>query len=170
MVGKTHVIGGVALALATANIVPEFRPDSIGLYGTAIFVSAASFGALLPDVDTDGTVSHYPVFNLCHLFIKLFGVKHRGLTHSLIFTLGFFVLGVILGQVCGTAGFLVGAGITVGVFSHLILDMLNPKGIQLFFPLPINISIAGITTGTLGDFIARITLSVVSVAMLPGIF
>ena len=170
MVGKTHAIGGVAAALATANFVPSFRPDTIGLYGTAIFAATASFGALLSDVDTNGTISHYPVFNLCHLFFKLFGVKHRGMTHSLPFDLVFFVLGVIMGKTLGTAGFLIGAGITVGVFSHIILDMLNPAGVQLFFPLPMKISIGSIKTGGLGDFIVRIVLSIFSVAMLPGLF
>lgn len=170
MIGKTHAIGGVAVALATANFIPAFQPDTVGLYGTAIFVAAASFGALLPDVDTNGTVSHYPGFNLCHLFFKLFGVKHRGMTHSLPFALVFFILGVVMGKTLGTAGFLIGAGITVGVFSHIILDMLNPKGVQLFFPFPMKCSIGSITTGNLGDFIARIALSVLSVVMLPGLF
>lgn len=170
MVGKTHAIGGVAAALATANFIPAFRPNTVGLYGTAIFVAAASFGALLPDVDTNGTISHYPGFNLCHLFCKLLRVKHRGVTHSLLFALVFFVLGIITGKTLGTAGFLIGAGITVGVFSHIILDMLNPKGTQMFYPVPVQFNIGSITTGSLGDSIVRIVLSIFSVAMLPGLF
>lgn len=170
MVGKTHTIGGVAAALATTNFIPAFRPGTVGLYGTAIFVASASFGALFPDVDTNGTISHYPGFNLCHLFFKLLGVIHRGMTHSLPFVLVFYILGVVTGKTLGTAGFLVAAGITVGIFSHIFLDMLNPEGVQLFFPLPMKISIGSIKTGSLGDFIVRIVLSVLSVAMLPGLF
>ena len=170
MVGKTHAIGGVAFALTTSYLIPEFRPGIVGIYGTAIFVASASFGALLPDVDTNGRISHYPVFNLCHLFLRLFGVSHRGMTHSILFALIFFILGVITGKLFGTAGFLIGAGVTVGIFSHILLDMLNPKGVQLFFPLPMRVHLATIATDTLGDFVMRIALCILSIGLLPGLF
>lgn len=170
MMGMTHKIGGVAAALATANFIPAFSPDTVGLYGTAIFVAASSFGALLPDVDTDGTISQYPGFNLCHLFFKLFRVKHRGVTHSLPFALTCFALGVVTGKTLGTASFLIGAGITAGVLSHIILDMLTPKGVQLFFPLPIKCRIGLFKTDTFADFIVSVALSVLSLVMLLRLF
>lgn len=170
MVGRTHCLGGVALSLATANFVSAFSPETVGVYGTAIFVASASFGALIPDVDTNGTVAHYPVFNLIHLFFRLFRVKHRGLTHSALFAMIFLFLGIIFGKIFGVVGFLIGAGITVGVISHIFLDMLNPKGVQLLYPMPLKVSVGKISTDTIGDVITRIFLMVVSFGLVLGLF
>lgn len=38
-------------------------------------------------------------------------------------------------------------GLTLGVLSHILLDMLNPKGVCLFFPWKKKISIGKIRTG-----------------------
>lgn len=171
MVGKTHVIGGVALACATATVCPSLAPSSVGVLGTALFMSGVSFGALLPDIDTNSTVSHYPVFNVISFFARFLKiVHHRGVTHSLLMVIFSLLFGVITGAILGVGGFLFGAGMTIGIISHILLDMLNPTGVQLLYPIPAKISLAGITTGRLGDLVIRLVCLAVVFSCLPKIF
>jgi len=171
MVGKTHIAGGIALACVTASICPAFQFGHIGVVGTALYLSGTSFGAVLSDIDTDSTVSHYPVFNIISLIARIFRiVHHRGITHSLLAVLSSLLFGVLLGTFLGSGGFLFGAGMTIGIVSHIMLDMLNPTGVQLLYPLPMKISLAGITTGKLGDFLVRVGCIFAIIGILPRLF
>lgn len=42
-------------------------------------------------------------------------------------------------------------GLLLGVLSHLILDMLNPMGIRVFYPVGPRIRLAKIRTGSKGE-------------------
>lgn len=118
MKGKAHAIGGL---LSTAGIhlllsyyQSPLSPDLIDLY------LGSFLGSLLPDIDHKksmlGSIFYLPV-------------KHRTLTHSLLFL---FVVSIIVTHHKPSLG----CGIFLGILSHLILDMLSPKssGIMLFYP------------------------------------
>ena len=55
-------------------------------------------------------------------------VKHRGIFHTLL-------LGVILGLVIGFISKWAGIGFFVGYVSHLFLDILTIRGVELFYPI-----------------------------------
>ena len=75
-------------------------------------------GAVLPDIDTGSSF----LGKKFRIFSKL--LEHRTFTHSLIF--------------CALAA-LISPYLFLGVLSHIIMDMCNPKGVQLFYPYGKNI-------------------------------
>lgn len=78
------------------------------------------FGSILPDIDHSGSKLGHMVKPISSL------LKHRGFTHSLLFCLICSIINPFIG---------------IGVLTHLILDFLNPKGEQLFWPLNKNIKL-----------------------------
>lgn len=140
MEGKTHVLGAEAICLSL-TVSGIYHPESLIAAGE--FFIAAGIGALLHDIDTEhSTVSNK--HRVISFFVRLF-CTHRGFTHSLLACGILFSLGMIL-----TVFFPVLPavnGLTLGVLSHILLDMLNPKGVCLFFPWKKKISIGKIRTG-----------------------
>ena len=99
MTGKTHALAGACAALA--------------LQATGAEVVMATFGALLPDVDTaQSAVGQY-----ARLFAKI--LPHRGPTHGLIM----LALSTFVNPWLG-----------LGVLTHIILDMMTSAGVKLMWP------------------------------------
>lgn len=99
MTGKTHALAGACVALA--------------LHGTGAEVVMATFGGLLPDVDTAQSM----VGKHAKTFAKL--LPHRGPTHSILM----LVLSTFVNPWLG-----------LGVLTHIVLDMMTAKGLKLFWP------------------------------------
>ncbi len=118
MKAKAHVIGGVTFTLSTVLFVKHNQPDLV-LNLIEVF-SGGFIGSLLPDMDHKkslfGSILHIPV-------------KHRTLTHSLLFLL-------LMTAMCLQLSLSFGLGIFCGIFSHDLLDMMGRKsaGICLFYP------------------------------------
>lgn len=141
MQGKTHIAGGIlagelflagALALSSSGRIP-----SVPL-STAEVLSAASVGALFPDIDhRESKISNTnpAVKFLANLFELV--LKHRGPIHTL--PVGALLTGLIFASLTA-AGISVRtvwsftAGFGLGFFSHLVLDSLNPGGIMWKWP------------------------------------
>ena len=99
MTGKTHAAAGIAAALALGTNIPQ--------------LALAAAGSILPDIDHSGSTLGKHIKPLSkHL-------KHRGLTHSLLFLIVTSLISPYLG---------------LGVLTHIALDMLNPQGVKLFYP------------------------------------
>lgn len=148
MTGKTHIIGGIAASLAFAQITH---------YDPVILLCAGTLGALLPDICHGGSKigRSFPV--LSKIINVLFG--HRTFTHSLLF----LVLAGILLNALGVNE-AAGAGILVGMVSHLLLDMATKNGIKLFFPLKITIRFPiTATTGGAAEYAVFSALSLLVV-------
>ena len=129
MLGRTHIIGGVATA---------------AIIGTGpVGIAASVFGSLLPDID-------HPTSKMGRkipLLPKL--MKHRGITHSLLFVgLVYLVLVTLIGKYSETQYPELYMMIP-GMLSHIFLDMLNRHGVQLLFPFSdkIKIPVIKIKTG-----------------------
>ena len=154
MTYKTHIIGGVALAIAINEyLIPIEGIELVYYYGSAIV------GSLLPDLDhpkswisSKTVILHYP-------FRKL---GHRKATHSLfaaillwaVLTLPFGINFVALGSL-------------LGYLSHLILDILNPTGVPLLYPFTKEkYKIGKIHTGDTGEYIVTVLLIIISVVMI----
>lgn len=77
-------------------------------------------GSLLPDVDHAGSTFGKMVKPISKR------LRHRGPTHSLLFLVIITLVSPYLG---------------IGVLTHMVLDLFNPKGIELFYPCKKNIKV-----------------------------
>lgn len=121
MTGKTHILGGVVAGAAVqyfGNVYTE----------SLTFLGVCAIGAMLPDICHSGSKIGRKLPALSRAVSTLFG--HRTITHSLLF---FACLGGLLLKLPVSEKIVV--GILVGVGSHLVLDALTARGIQLFWPV-----------------------------------
>lgn len=121
--GYTHLAAGIAAGYI--------------LSGTPAGMIAAGVGALLPDLDTPHSMlgSKIPL-------LSVIGGGHRGWMHSLI-GLAVFSLPVYLYN--PQAGY----AVATGCITHLVLDMLNPSGVKLFWPFGRHRHILGIPSSSI---------------------
>ena len=161
--------GGLALALVSTKILPQFVPHEAGVE-LGVFLGASAVGALLPDIDIKGSTISNDQKVLSFIVRTFFG--HRGFTHSLLCLLALTSL-IYSATTLFSVPFGNEAvwGFGLGYFSHLFLDALNPKGIPLFYPIKTHIRIMGIRTGGFLEKIVRLGLLVViawvSIGFLP---
>ncbi len=99
MTGKTHALAGACAALA--------------LHGNGAEVVMATFGALLPDVDTAQSAAG----QYAGLVAKI--LPHRGPTHGLLML---------------AISTFVNPWLGLGVLTHIILDMMTSAGVKLLWP------------------------------------
>jgi inner membrane protein len=123
MRGYTHLIAGM-----TAGYLLTGQPG---------YALASAVGALLPDLDSPHSLlgSKIPV-------ISLIGGGHRGWMHSLLGTAVFALPAYLYNPAAGYAA-------AVGCLTHLLLDMLNPTGVKLFWPFGRRHRIIGIPSSSL---------------------
>lgn len=174
MTGQTHIAAGVAGAMMLAVTLH----DPV----TPALVVLAGLGGLAPDLDHPDALLTRHLIGMRHVTgtaQSLHLWRHRGLTHSLValavttilllplldlilahLTLA---LGVGIGHaawayalwhVWGADGTL---GWATGYASHMIVDALNTKGVQWFWPLNVWIKspIPNITVGTWPELVFR---------------
>ena len=133
MLSHTHAIGGAALTYTLHKL--GYIHPSMADY---IVTSAA---ALLPDLDHSSSV-------LGRRFKLFTFLKHRGLTHSLLgIALLYFILNGIQTYVYQPIEPYINY-ILLGCISHVLLDMLTPSGVSLFYPFKKRIKIPLIKTGS----------------------
>lgn len=154
MKGSTHLAVGAVSGMFLGDI-------------TAVATAAA--GAILPDIDTPssmaghwfgGRITRLAVGGLLiyyslktgnqkgmllgAVFLGLAFMPHRGLTHSLaglaLFSMAAYILPIPF------------IPFVIGYVSHLLLDMLTPMGIPVFWPLSLNVKIPIAATGGLVDW------------------
>lgn len=121
MMGSTHLTLGVAAGLAVGLALNATFPEATGM---ALIGGVA---ALLPDIDHPNGQIRQKMGVAGHL--SLFWLSHRGLTHTLPFTLLVAVLSFAL------APDLIQWPIVAGYTSHLVADSVTRRGIPLWWPL-----------------------------------
>lgn len=106
MKGSTHLASGVlAAAVCTTLNVQE---------GSELALAAGIIiGSVLPDIDKSSSLigRHVPIIPIL--------LKHRGISHSLLFAALFLPFA---------------PAVTAGCIIHLVLDMMNPAGVNLLWP------------------------------------
>ena len=155
MTKKTHSSGGFLVAsLAIYPYILKFievynLPYKILLI--FLYFHFADLGSAFPDIDMRGSYvsKKYPMLS------KYFGknFRHRGFTHSLLFLLILGLSCIFLISIsqfnivvhCIVFGFYAGYG------SHIILDLFNPQGVELFYPCKINFKLLNIKTNSTGE-------------------
>lgn len=133
--GKTHVIGGLMAGVITANYLD---------IGTGYAIVAA-VGSLFPDIDTPASKigRNIPIFSF--LLNLIFG--HRGLWHSILASVFFYVL------LNNYFPYYIAVLFCIGYLSHLILDMFTPEGVPLLFPVLKRFSIPIVRTGGIVEYL-----------------
>lgn len=137
MLKKTHLAFGSVCGLFALPYLPLLGihiPEPtlhITAPGFETYGAGVLLGALLPDIDKRGTTISRRVPILPWVLSKVFG--HRTALHSLLFVaLLYYVLPMWLPM-----AFV--AGLVIGVISHLLGDMMTPQGIQLLWPVKVDI-------------------------------
>lgn len=131
MEGKTHLMGGLCLGAIAHS---TYITDLLSVPELLIFYGSCLVGALLPDICHPGSFTGRRTKYLSKNISRIFG--HRTITHSIL-----FLLLVYWGTSTFTFPFSewLQTGILIGIFSHLVLDALTVRGIQLFYPIPIRV-------------------------------
>ncbi len=117
MMFKTHLVFSLFVAVVL------FRLSLFSLRWP-LFFSVFIFAALLPDIDSISSVVGRKARPFSYVFYVL---RHRTIMHSLWVPLFAFFFIALFSLELALAFF-------IGYFSHLALDMLNYKGIRLFYP------------------------------------
>ena len=154
----THVAFASVLYLGGATLF-GYRPDWIGW----LLAAAAS---LLPDVDLPPAKIGRLFWWLSVPLERRFG--HRTLTHSLITLSALTALTGPLMAIDATYFW----AVVGGYWSHLWIDMLNVRGVDLFWPSPVRLVTPGnrhwrLQVGSKGEMILLSGLLVAAAALYP---
>lgn len=159
MIAATHLAFATGLYLGGAALF-EYPADPVTWAITALF-------ALLPDIDLPTSRIGRPLFWLSVRLERQHG--HRTLTHSLVALV--FVAGLAAPcwwlQRPGWFWAMVG-----GYWSHLWLDMLNLRGIDLFWPASVRVVMPGrpgyrLEVGSKAEMVLMTALVLLAVGLYP---
>lgn len=124
-------MGGLCLGAVAHS---TYITDLLTVPELLIFYGSCLVGALLPDICHPGSFTGRRTKYLSKNISRIFG--HRTITHSILFI-------ILMYWLTSTFTFqfseLIQTGVLVGILSHLLLDALTVRGIQLFYPIPIRV-------------------------------
>lgn len=141
MKGATHIAGGAVAGLALTAVLDLNATQAI----TA--TACTMVGSLLPDIDICTSKAGRTIAPASFL-IQLF-IGHRTLFHA---PLLYILLYAAAAKLFPEHIFVAGAAL-IGVASHLLLDMLNPAGVPLLWPVPKKIHVARFQSGGIFDWL-----------------
>ncbi len=136
MLAKTHQAFGlftVALALHYTHT-PIVSVPGVAALGVSLITS------ILSDADNPNSTPAKAFFPVAWL-LELLQVKHRGATHSILAAALWWALAAVVRHWVISIGTLhvaawpIAIGAAVGYTSHIVIDLLNREGEQLFWPL-----------------------------------
>ena len=158
MIAGTHLAFAAALYLGGAALF-GYKPDGAGW-------ALVSVAALLPDIDLPTSSLGRLLFWISTRLERRFG--HRTLTHSLVGLAAVALLAAPLGRVKPLWFW----GVVGGYWSHLWLDMLNRRGVDLFWPSPVRVVTPGrrawrLEVGSKAEMILLPVLIVATVGLYP---
>jgi len=118
-----HLVGGLGLSVGCAYLAAQ---NQIAIEPVS-FVVTATLTSMLPDIDhPKSTVGkRFPIIS--NILFRTVG--HRTLTHSIFFML-------VVSSIVFPIHKNIGAGLFIGIGSHILLDTLKPfsKGCAIFYP------------------------------------
>lgn len=146
MTGKTHLAAGISLGCGLCLVAQPAPLAAVAVLG------GATLSSLLPDIDTASSKLGHRIAPLAWILRILFG--HRSVFHSLAF---WAVTSGTIFLIFGNALFAI--SVFLGAGSHLLLDMLNPSGIELLWPYKKRISLARLQCGGIVDHLLTLIFS-----------
>ncbi|MBP1961628.1 metal-dependent hydrolase [Paenibacillus aceris] len=154
MLQKTHSIAG----FISAELVLAYQEVSFFSWDTAGALLLGCLAGTLADVDKPGSTMAKVLFPLSAL-LRILKVRHRTLTHSLVFMLLIMMISLPMSPLYFWV-------FIVAYASHPLIDLLNDRGIQLLWPLPMKIRLLpkfiAIDTGSASETVFRWLLLAVS--------
>ncbi|SUK10814.1 membrane bound metal dependent hydrolase [Staphylococcus agnetis] len=154
MTGKTHSSAGLLIG---AMVATHFELD---VFESVTAIVIAGIASIFPDICHTKSKIGQRLKILSFIVKHLFG--HRTFTHSLLFIiLSYYLLTLIQTPLYYMIS------IICGMLSHVILDMLTPRGVRLLFPLPIRLRFPiHFRTGGLVDLSLASTFTLLTVYIL----
>jgi inner membrane protein len=153
MKGVTHIATGAVSGILLAELLSVTAMEALPI------TAATIVGGLLPDIDICtsklGKVIAPASFVIQHT------IGHRTIFHGLFLYLAAFVT-LTLSIPGGWEWWLAGL---IGVVTHLLLDILNPAGVPLFWPWPRRFSLRLCKSGGLIDWLLAGILSILAASL-----
>lgn len=166
MLARTHVLCGSAFIVGASALQPFELLSFQGLWAfCGVFL-----GSLLPDLDHPKSYLGRRFFGLSLLVSKF---EHRGFTHSLLFCSGCvfsLILATKLNYLPIPMPFI--QGLFLGLLSHMACDILTNRGIKLFWPMSIWVSVPylNMRTGSSKEFfVSFMILCLTLIMLIPNI-
>lgn len=153
MTGSTHIAVGLTVGIGISILMASPLPAALAI------TTAVTAGSLLPDIDTASSKLGRKIAPVSWI-IRIF-IGHRQMFHSLTFWAA--ICGILL-FILPNATQLIWAG-AAGVFSHLLLDMLNPSGVPLLWPLPKRFVIANLQCCGVVDYLLTIAFAIITAVL-----
>lgn len=153
MTGKTHIAGGAAASAALILLDPQVCQNPVS--GTLRIIATSALcllGSVLPDIDLPTSLVGHSCKLLSVSINKLFG--HRGFLHSLAFA----ALPLLLARFFAPHLMWAASALSIGILSHLALDLLNPAGEAILWPCVKRFHVAGIRMGSAFETAVRAML------------
>lgn len=141
MKGPTHIAGGAVAGLLLAS------SQSLTLQQALPITATVMVASLIPDIDIC-TSKAGRMIPPASILIQLF-IGHRTLFHSPLLYLAIYAAAI--STYPGAATYIHAAAI--GIISHLLLDMMNPAGVPLLWPIGKRFHIASFRSGGLFDWL-----------------
>ncbi|NOU67965.1 metal-dependent hydrolase [Paenibacillus sp. LMG 31461] len=157
MLQKTHSVAG----MIAAEIVLIQGDISFFTWDAAGSLLLGCLAGTLADVDKPGSTMAKVLFPLSAL-LHVLKIKHRTLTHSLLFM-------ALLAMICLPLPPLYFWVFILSYASHPLIDLLNDRGVQLFWPITFRIRLLpkwiAIDTGSASETVFRWVLLVVCLVL-----
>lgn len=145
MTAKTHVLGGMTLALGGFMYLDRsglLLPDVNEALQMAIIMPYAIWSSTVPDLDQDkdSTAQNSPINFIIQKFFNLIGAGHRSFKSHIVPVIVSLLLyfAIAFNLICksfnGTETTIVGLitlGLFLGLGSHMLLDMMTRQGLKL---------------------------------------
>lgn len=189
MMKKTHVSVGVTLSSIVAILA--------GFKITPIFIISSILGAIFPDIDHPKSsintrillikngmfklitycifaylimsygakyIDMKVIYYTAIMFVVIGMSKHRSITHSFVGFIGMVIMTKLLRAKYGVD---IITPFSIGIASHIILDMFNPQGVELLWPYKKNYRFPiQVSTGSIGESIFCYMLLIVPIYLL----
>lgn len=132
------------------------------LKSQAIFVTCTGVGSLLPDIDSIHSKIGRAFLPVSAAMQLVFG--HRGIFHTLLFPIVLSLILILCHFFSANIVFLL--PLLIGYISHLLLDLFNPEGVPLLWPLNIKFSVPLAETGSFMERIVFVLLVFAEVSLI----
>ncbi|MNI11697.1 Inner membrane protein YdjM [compost metagenome] len=157
MLQKTHSLAGLLAAESVVLVMNQ----SLFSWEAAGALMLGCLAGPMADIDKPGTTMA-KVFIPLSLLLRTLGIKHRTMTHSIVFLVGLFLLLSPLPPVIFWS-------CLIAYATHPLLDLFNEQGVALLWPLKTKFRLlpkfAAIETGSASESFVRICLMIAILVM-----
>lgn len=140
MTAKTHIASSLSMGMGVVIYAAEVLNYSLSIFSLLVFLVGVFSGSLFPDIDEPSSKIGNK-FKIVSEILSLF-VKHRGVTHTFLIVLFYFVLGIWLANDISSFAdsepdiiHILFFGFILGNLFHIIGDMMTKGGVPFFWPI-----------------------------------